>query len=91
MQYVDGDAGDFDDFGLCQFAAPRRFVDIAADGGQGRDGCKFLENLWIADVASVDDVLRPVQDFERFGTKPAVSVGDDADEDGSSQFSDFGF
>jgi hypothetical protein len=32
-----------------------------------------------------------VQGLERFGTKPAVSVGDDADEYGSSQFSDFGF
>ena len=28
---------------------------------------------------------------ERFGPKQAVSIGDDADEDGSSQFSGFWF
>jgi hypothetical protein len=37
----------------------------------------------------VNDVLRALQSGERFGAKEAVSIGDDADQDGvlSSQFS----
>ena len=40
-------------------------------------------------VSRVNDVLRALQGRERFGAKQAVSIGDDADEDGvlSSQFS----
>jgi hypothetical protein len=33
----------------------------------------------------VNDVLRALQRRQRFGAKQSVSVGDDADEDGSLQ------
>jgi hypothetical protein len=35
----------------------------------------------------VNDAIRPAKRFNRFGPKQAVSIGDDADEDGRSQFS----
>ena len=47
VQHVDGNAADLDDFGLRQVCAPTRLVDIAADGGHGRDGCELLENFWM--------------------------------------------
>jgi hypothetical protein len=37
---VDGNTGEFDDFCLREFAGPRGLVDIAADRGHGREGCK---------------------------------------------------
>jgi hypothetical protein len=45
----------------------------------------LIENFRGADVAGVNDVFGSAQGFERFGSKQAVGVGNDADEDGSSQ------
>lgn len=86
VQHVNGDAANLDSTGLRQFARPGILVDVAADGADGRDGCEFLQNLRRPDISGVDDSLRALQSSERFRTKQSMSVGNDADEDGISQF-----
>jgi hypothetical protein len=83
MQNVNRDAGEFDHFGLGQWARPRGFVDVASDGGYGRKRSELLENLRLSDVSGVNNVIGPAQCRERLGTKQAVRVGDNADQDGS--------
>jgi hypothetical protein len=46
----------------------------------------LLENLRFADVTRVNDVFGPAQRRERFGTKQAVRVGDNTDQNGSLSF-----
>jgi len=87
VQHVNRDPSDLDYFRLRQLARPCCLVDVSANRGHGRDECKLVENFRIADIARVNDVLRSAQCFERFRPQQAVGVGDDADEDGSSQFS----
>jgi len=65
--------------GLGQHGGPRLGVDVAAHGGDGRDGAKRVENLGAADVAGMDDEVGPFERGERARTKQAVSIGDDAD------------
>ena len=87
VQHEDGNAAEFNDFRLRQSARPGIPVDIAADCTHRRNGCEVLENLGRADISRVNDVLRALQGSARFGAKQSVRIGDDADEDGSSQFS----
>ena len=87
MQYVDRDSAEFDDFGIPQSARPRAFVDVAADGGQGRKFRETVEDLGFSNVAGMDDVCRSAQRGDGFGAKQTVRIGDDADEDAGSQFS----
>ncbi len=93
MQYIDGDSANLDDFCRRQLAGPRLFVDIAADSGYGRDRRQLIKNLGSAHIACMDDVLRAAQRCESLGSKQAVSIGNDADEDGRSrsQRGDFDF
>ena len=83
VQHEDGNAAEFDDFRLRQSARPHVFVDVAADRAHRRNGCQVLKNLGRADVSRVNNVLRALQSGERFRAKQSVSIGDDADEDGS--------
>jgi hypothetical protein len=87
VQHVDGNDAKLDNFGIWQLASPGAFINVAANGGYRCNRGKRFENLGCANVARMNDVLRPAQNFERFGAKQAVRVGDDADEDCSSQFS----
>lgn len=57
VQNINGGAGEFDHFRLCQLARPWCFVDVAADGSDGRDDCELLENLGSANVSGVNDVV----------------------------------
>jgi len=82
VQYVDRDPAEFNHFGLGEASRPGVFVDVAADGRDGRDARKFGKNFRCANVPGVNDVFRTAQGLERFGTKQSVSVGDDADQDG---------
>jgi hypothetical protein len=59
MQYIDGDAAEFDDFRFGEFARPGGFVDVASDCGYRRDVRKFYKNLGLADVTRVNDVFGP--------------------------------
>jgi hypothetical protein len=40
-----------------------------------------MENSWIADIASVNDVVRSLQRLDRLWPKQTVGVGDYADLD----------
>ena len=50
----------------------------------------MVEDFRRAYVSCVNDVVRSAQGVYGFGTKQAVSVGDDAEVEGSSQFSVLG-
>lgn len=86
VENINRDAAKFDYFCLRQLSRPGSRVDIASNRRQGRNASEFVENLRRADIARVDDVLRLVQRGNRFGAKQAVSVGDDADDDGDISF-----
>jgi len=81
MQHIDRDAAHLDDFDVCEFARPRGLVNVAANGRHRRDRAQSIENLGRAYVARVNDVLRPAQGFQCFGTKQAVGIGNDANDD----------
>jgi hypothetical protein len=87
VQNIDRNARKFDHFSLRQSARPRSFVDVPADGCHGRNCREFVEDFGCAYVSSVNDVLGSTKCLDRFGTKQAMRVGYDADDDGSSQFS----
>jgi hypothetical protein len=57
VQDINGGAAEFDHFRLRQLAGPCCFVDVAADGSDGRDGSELLKNLRRADVPGVNDVF----------------------------------
>lgn len=83
MQHVNGNAADFEYFCFGKFARPVLFVDVAANGCNRGDVGESIENLRRSDVPGMNDVLRATQRFKGFGPKPAVGIGDDADQDGS--------
>lgn len=85
MQNVDRNARELDRFSRGQPARPRPFVDVPADGCDRRNCREFVEDFRSAYVSSVNDVLGSTECVDRFGTKQAVRVGYDADNDGSSQ------
>lgn len=87
VQHVDGNARHFEDFGQRQLQCPRALVDVAADGGDWGNSRKSFDDLWRAHVAGMDDAIRSAQSFDCFWAQQAVGIGDDADEDASSQFS----
>lgn len=93
MNNINRNARELDDLRLRQIVRPRGFIDISPDGGHGRSLRKLIENLRRTYVTRMNDVFRLTQRCDRFGTKQAVRVGNDADEDGSPQFSgsDFRF
>jgi len=87
VQNVDRNAGQFEHLGLWQAAGPGVLIDIAANRSHGSNRFEFFQNLRRANVAGVDDVVRPAQCVEGLRTQQTMSVGDDADREGSSQFS----
>ena len=86
VKHVDGNPAKLDDCRMRQSAGPLAFVDIPPHRCNRSEGCQLVEDLGIACVSSMNDVVGSAQSVERFRTKQAVGVGDDADEDGSSQF-----
>ena len=88
VQHEDGNDAEFDNFRLRQLARPGIPVYVAADRAHRRNGCEVLENLGRADISRVNDVLRALQRRECLWAKQPMSIGDDADEDRSSQASD---
>jgi hypothetical protein len=54
-------------------------VEIAADGGDGRNGREFVKNLGHAHIPRMNNVLRPAQSPQRFRPKESVSIGNEAD------------
>lgn len=86
VQHVDGNARELDALSRRQFARPSILIHVASDGGNRRDGFKFLKNLVRANVPRVDYVFRLAQRLQCFRAKQAVRIGDDANQDGRSQF-----
>jgi len=86
VQHVDRNSADLDHLGLRQLTGPRPRVDISADGGEGREVRQFRQNLRCANVSRVNNVCGAAQGLDPFRTQQAVGVGDDADQDGRSQF-----
>ena len=87
VQDIDRNAADLDHFSLRQSACPRSFVDVSADYVDRCNRREFVEDFGRANIAGVNDLLGSTQRCESFRTKQAMRVRDDADEDGSSQFS----
>ncbi len=85
MQNVDRRAREFDYFVLGQPASPRRFIDVPANGSESCKCAESLQDFGITHIPRVNDVFRSAQCVQRFRTKQAVGVGDDADNDESSQ------
>jgi len=75
-------AFDEEDFGFGQFGAGSFTVHVAADGDDGRDLGKFVEDGDFADIAEVKNAVDAAQRGRNFGAKEAVRVGDDAEEHG---------
>src|ERR1700688_5100995 len=87
VQNVDQNAGQFEHSILWQAAGPGVLIDIAANRSHGSNRFEFFQNLRRANVAGVDDVVRPARCVEGLSMHKTMSVGDDADREGSSQFS----
>jgi hypothetical protein len=85
MKHIDRNASQFEHLSLRQFERPCPFVDVATHGGGGGNRGKLLEDIGRADIPGMNDVLAPAQRFDCLRTQQAVRVGDDADENGSSQ------
>lgn len=66
MQYVDRGSSDLDDFRLRQLARPFFFVNIAANGCEGCDRRKLVEDVWRANVPCMNDVAGTAQGFDGF-------------------------
>jgi hypothetical protein len=82
MHQIKEGAAQFHGVGLGEFCAEARSIDVAADGGEGRDLAKALQDRGIADVAGVEDVADTGQGGEGFGAEEAVGIGEDADGEG---------
>ncbi len=71
-----------DGFGHREFGAGSMCVDVAADGGDGGDLAEAVEDLGIANVAGVEEMVTAGKGGEDFGTEQTVSVGENADAHG---------
>jgi hypothetical protein len=87
VQHINSDATDFHEFIFRKSTRPRSCIDIAANGGYGRNRCEALKNFRRADVAGMNNMFAALQRLKSFRSQWAVRVGDDAEEDRSSQFS----
>ena len=90
VQDVNGDARNLEEVGLRQLTSPSGLVDVATDRGHRGKRGELIKNFRAPNVTGVNDVLRASQRFQRFRSKQAMRVGDDADQDKSSQFLGFG-
>lgn len=79
VEHVDVAAFGEGDLGLRQLGALPFPVDIAANGGDGRDLAQFFKDGEIAHVATVEDPVDAGEGGRNFGTEEAVCVADDAD------------
>jgi hypothetical protein len=85
VQDVDGDPLNLKHVGCRNLLCPGFAIYVAANCGERRDLTELLQDVRITDVPGVSDVVGATQSGEGLRAKQAVGVGDDADEDGSSQ------
>jgi hypothetical protein len=84
---VQGNTAELHSFSLRQLARPRCFVDIAANRRDRRNLPKLLENLRRPNVSRMNDLLRPAQSLQSSRSKPAMSVGNNPDQNADSPLS----
>ena len=82
VQHVNGYFADLKHIRRRNFLHPRAVINIAAHGSQRRDGCQLVENLRIADVTGMNDVIGSLQSGESFWAEQAMSIRDHADDHG---------
>ena len=57
VEHIHRSSSDFNDLNFRQFARPRAFVDVAAHGGERSDLQQSVENLRIAYITGMNDVI----------------------------------
>ena len=87
VQHVDRNSSYFEHVSFWQPARPGAFVDIATHHPQRGDAGKFVKNFRGANIPGMNDGVGAAQGCDGFRTQQAMRVGDDANEEGSSQFS----
>jgi hypothetical protein len=80
VEHVEETAGELNGFGGGELGAGAVGVDVAADGGDGRDAAEFGEDVGVADVAGVKDVIDTSEGGEELWAEETVGVRDHADE-----------
>ena len=79
VQHIDRDATNFKHIGRRNLLRPGFPIHIAANGGNRRNLSQLFQDVRIADVSGMNDVVRSAQGGESFGTKQAMSIRNDAD------------
>jgi hypothetical protein len=79
VEHVDVVFGDEGDFGFREFGARAFTIGVTADGGDGGDCFKLLEDGDLAYIAQMEDALDAFEGAENFRAEKAVGVADDAD------------
>src|SRR6185437_9092879 len=77
VKHVDVEAFGKGDLSLRQLGALPFPVDVATDGGDGRDFAEFLKDGEFAHVAAMEDEVHAGKHGDDFGTEEAVRVADD--------------
>jgi hypothetical protein len=75
---VERNAAEFQRLRFRNGARPRADIVVAAHRAHRRDLAQRSQDRRVADVAGVDDVLAWLKEAQRFGTKQAVRVRDQA-------------
>ena len=80
VKNVDGDAADFEHIRGGNFAGPGIAVHVAANRGHRSNTSQLFQNGRIANVATMNDVVRSAQSGKSLGSKQAMGIGDNADD-----------
>ena len=83
VKHIYGDTGEFHHLSLRKLQRPRPLVNISAHGCNWRDLPKLLQNLRLAHIPRMNDVLRPPQRGHSFRSQQAVRIRDNADQNKS--------
>jgi hypothetical protein len=78
MQQIEIAAGDGDNFSSGKQGAWAVRVDVAANGGDGSYLRECTQNVRIAHIAEVEDVIGAFEQRQEFGPEETMSVGEDA-------------
>ena len=78
---VNADSADLDVRGDRKVRGPGGLVVIAADRECGSHVTQTIQQLWIADVARVNDDIGSAERRERLGPKQSVGIRDHPDPD----------
>jgi hypothetical protein len=65
------------ELGFTEARRPWPTIVVASYGGQWCQGCELLEDAWITDIASVDDVVATAQEGFGFRSQETVRVGNE--------------